>query len=106
MSIDQLISNCKKIFLKAPSRIQIFKGHAPKIPLPPQPVLTRWGTWLTAAFYYCEHFGTIKNIIMKLDKNDSTSIEKVIDLFTDPGLELKLVFKSNFGSVPNSIKRL
>jgi hypothetical protein len=72
--------------LKAPSRVQIFKEIAPNIPLPPQPVLTRRGTWLTAAFYYCEHFGTIKNI-MKLE-NDSTSIEKVIDLITDRELEL------------------
>jgi hypothetical protein len=85
--VDQLISNCKKIFLKAPSRVQIFKEIAPNIPLPPQPVLTRWRTWLTAAFYYCEHFGIIKNIIMKLE-NDATSIEKVIDLITDRELEL------------------
>lgn len=77
------------------------------IPLPPQPVLTRRGTWLTAAFYYCKHFSTIKNIIMKLDKNDMTSIEKVIDLIADPDLELNLVYiKSNFGSLPNSITRL
>jgi len=70
-------------------------------------VLTRWGTWLTADFYYCEHFGTIKNIITKLDKNDATSIEKVIDLIADPDLELNLVFiKSNFGSLTNSITRL
>ena len=54
----------------------------------PQPMLTRWGTWLTAVFYYCEHFNTIKNIILKLDKNDSTSIEKVVDLIADPELEL------------------
>lgn len=26
--VDQLISNCKKIFLKAPSRVQIFKEIA------------------------------------------------------------------------------
>lgn len=85
--VDQLISNCKKIFLKAYSRVQIFKEIAPNIPLPPQPILTTWGTWLTAAFYYCKHFGTIKNIIKKLE-NDATSIEKVIDLITDPELEL------------------
>lgn len=70
-------------------------------------MLTRWGTWLTAAFYYCENFGTIKNIITKLDKNDATSIEKVIDLIADPDLELNLVYiKSNFGSLPHSITRL
>lgn len=40
-----------------------------------------------AAFYYCEHFDTIKNI-MKLDKNYATSIEKVNNLIDD--LELKI----------------
>lgn len=41
--VDKLISNMKKIFLKAPSRIQIFRNIAPNIPLPPEPILTRWG---------------------------------------------------------------
>lgn len=50
--IDSLISNGKKIFLKAPSRVLIFKNNAPGIPLPPQPTITRWGTWLEAAIYY------------------------------------------------------
>jgi len=51
-------------------------------------VLTRWGTRLTSAFYYCEHFNTIKNIIIKLDKNDATPTEKLVDLIANPELEL------------------
>jgi len=53
--VDQLISDTKKIFLKCPTRVQYFKEMAPNIPLPPQPELTRWGTWLEAATYFCEH---------------------------------------------------
>ncbi|KRY03136.1 hypothetical protein T03_1552, partial [Trichinella britovi] len=49
--VDRLISNVKKVFLKAPSRVQLFKEMAPEIPLTPQPVLTRWGTWLSAVFF-------------------------------------------------------
>lgn len=30
--VDQLISNCKKIFLKAPSRVLMFREIAPNIP--------------------------------------------------------------------------
>jgi len=48
-TIDKIISNVKKIFKKSPSRVQIFKTHAPNIPLPPEPVITRWGTWLNAS---------------------------------------------------------
>jgi len=42
--VDQFIPNAKKIFLKAPSRVDTFKTMAPGIPLPPQPIVTRWGT--------------------------------------------------------------
>jgi hypothetical protein len=34
-SVDQLISNIKKIFIKAPSRMLLFKTEAPDLPLPP-----------------------------------------------------------------------
>ncbi|KAJ4446553.1 hypothetical protein ANN_13250 [Periplaneta americana] len=37
----------------------LFQIFAPGIPLPPQPVLTRWGTWLDAVNYYAEHYGKI-----------------------------------------------
>jgi hypothetical protein len=51
--VDQLIANGKKIFIKSPLRVQKFKDKAPTLPLPPQPIVTRWGTWLDAANYYC-----------------------------------------------------
>jgi hypothetical protein len=34
----------KKIFVKSPARIELFKNNAPDTPLPPTPVITRWGT--------------------------------------------------------------
>ncbi|XP_018494596.1 uncharacterized protein LOC100903026 [Galendromus occidentalis] len=58
-AVDNLIANVKKIFLKAPSRVQTFRLLAPNIGLPPQPVLTRWGTWLAAALYYAENFEAV-----------------------------------------------
>jgi len=33
---------------------------APNLALPPQPILTRWGTWLNAAFYYCDTWKLLK----------------------------------------------
>jgi hypothetical protein len=52
--VDNFISNVKKIFLKAPLRVEKFK-QAPSQPLPPKAVLTRWRTWLDAAMCYCEN---------------------------------------------------
>jgi len=42
--VDELISNVKKVFLKAPSRTILFGNMAPNLTLPPQTILTRWGT--------------------------------------------------------------
>jgi len=67
-NVDQLVSNVKKTFLKAPSRIQTLKSVASDIPLPPQPILTRWGTWIDAALYYCKYFEIIKQVIDMLDE--------------------------------------
>jgi hypothetical protein len=66
---DSLISNVKKIFLKASLRVEKFKQEAPSLSLPPSPVLIRWGTWLDAAMYYCENYSTIEKIVDELDSN-------------------------------------
>ena len=55
-AVHRFVSNVKKIFLKAPSRVQLFNEMALDIPLPPQYVLTRWGTWLSAVMYYVLNF--------------------------------------------------
>ena len=60
--VDGLIKNCKKVFLKSPKRIRAFHRQYPGIPEPQQPILTRWGTWLKAAFYYFQYFPHIKSV--------------------------------------------
>jgi hypothetical protein len=42
--VDKLIANVKKVFRKAPSRIQYFKSIAPSLSLQPETILKRWGT--------------------------------------------------------------
>jgi hypothetical protein len=41
--VEKLIAKVKQIFLKAPSRILLFKEEAAGINLLPQPIMTRWG---------------------------------------------------------------
>lgn len=89
--VDELISNVKKVFLKAPSRTILFRNMAPNLALPPQPILTRWGTWLNAAFYYCDNLEIIKEIILQLNSEDSISIKKSQDLIKDPNLKTNLI---------------
>lgn len=102
--IDSLISNGKKIFLKAPSRVLIFKNNAPGIPLPPQPIITRWGTWLEAATYYCDNYKAFCEVINMLNEEDAVSIEHVKKLIQEPTLEGNLIFiKTHFSFIPNKI---
>jgi len=42
-NVHGLVSNFKNLFLKAPSRLKIFKKEAPGISFPPVPIVTRWG---------------------------------------------------------------
>lgn len=61
-NVNGLISSVKKIFLKAPLRVQVYKEQMPNVPLPPEPILTRWGTWLDAVIFYADNFENIKNV--------------------------------------------
>jgi hypothetical protein len=48
---------------------------APTLTLPPEPILTRWGTWIKASLYYCEHFELTQSILNSFDENDAVSIK-------------------------------
>ena len=102
--VDKLIANGKKIFVKAPLRLQKFK-EAPSLPLPPKPILTRWGAWLDAADYYCTQYSVIENIFNKFDRDDSSSIRTVQDFSSTMSRNVAYI-KSNFSVISNSITRL
>ena len=48
-------SPVNRIFVKAPSNIIIWKEVCPEVPLPPGPVLTRWGSWISTALFYAKN---------------------------------------------------
>lgn len=73
--VDTLISNGKKVFVKAPTRIDLFKAKNPDLALPPRPIVTRWGTWLQAVVYYADNFEKFKSVVDELNKDDASSIE-------------------------------
>lgn len=74
--------------------MKIFKECYPDLCLPPQPVITRWGTWLEAAQYYYENFGKIKDIILKLDSDSTAAVEKAKSLIVNPSLKNDLAYIS------------
>ncbi|KAH8040171.1 hypothetical protein HPB51_009549 [Rhipicephalus microplus] len=54
IEVKELIASIKAVFLKAPPRVRSFKEKLPDVPLPPEPIMTRWGKhglklWSTTA---------------------------------------------------------
>jgi hypothetical protein len=106
-NVDGLVLNVKKVFLKALSRLEIFKTEDFGIYFSPVPIITRWGTWLKAAFYYSDNFTNIQNIFSKLNPDDAISIEKSIKIMTEFNLGPNLTYiKSNFRCLPINITKI
>lgn len=81
----------------------MFPGTA----LPPQPIVTRWGTWIEAALYYAEHFEKVKSFLDDLDSDDAKSIKKAKLATRLSTLKKGLAFiKSNFECLVTSLTKL
>jgi hypothetical protein len=104
INVDKFISSVKKVFKKSPKRIQKFKLMAPNLALPPQPVITRWGTWILAAKYYSENFNIISDIIGSFKAKDSKCIKDAKKCLEDSNLKYELAFiNANFSSIVDVI---
>ena len=58
--VDNLIASVKAATRKNRTRREMFRREG--IPIPPAPVVTRWGSWLKAAFYYAKNFCVVRDI--------------------------------------------
>ncbi|XP_049868037.1 uncharacterized protein LOC126378420 [Pectinophora gossypiella] len=90
--VDTLIANGKKFFLKSPSRVKLLKDMYPNLPLPPQPIITRWGTWLAAASYYVKYFDEIKHILTCLRSSEAVSIKNAKNIINKDNIRNDLNF--------------
>nr|CAI5856225.1 unnamed protein product [Callosobruchus analis] len=92
------------MFLKAPLRIQLYKESFPGLPLPPQPVVTRWGTWPNAAIFYSKNYKKIKNFILALSDESNAGANKGFKINSIPN---QLAFiASKFSIVAETILKL
>jgi hypothetical protein len=85
-------------------RKEVFKSVAPSVPLPPEPNLTRWGTWLCAASYYTEHLETVRNVVNTFDPKSAALIQTAQDVLKIA--EQKLIFPAHFSHLPSTISSL
>ena len=101
--VNDLIVTVKKIFLKAPSRVVTWKETHSDLPLPPEPVLSRWGIWL----FYARNYAKVKTILGKLDPDDALSIKKGQELVERTSLEADLAFiATHLSSLPSTLTQL
>lgn len=74
--------------------------------LPPEPIITRWGTWLEAAIFYADNFEGIKNVILEITA-DCIALENCKKIVTSTELPQNLLYiKSNYSFVSSSIRKL
>lgn len=105
--VDALISSTKAVFLKSPKRIRKFHELCPHTPEPPQPILTRWGTWLRAGFYYHEHFEKIKDVVLSFDPKESAAINTSQKKFQDAQIKMDLQsIRENYLGLEEAITKL
>ena len=60
-SIDEIIATIKAATIKNKDRKKDF--HDAGLPSPPDPVITRWATWLRAVLYYSENLPAVRTIV-------------------------------------------
>ncbi|KAF5287137.1 hypothetical protein FQR65_LT12323 [Abscondita terminalis] len=97
--VNELINNVKKVFVKAPLRVQFYRETLPNTPLPSKPVLTRWGTWIEAALFYSEHFQGIKKVLSELTDDSSAAIIESKKILANSQLSQQLAYISCYFSV-------
>ncbi|PSN45925.1 hypothetical protein C0J52_23578, partial [Blattella germanica] len=82
----------------APARVATYRDMLPDVALPPQPIITSWGTWLHAAIFYCDNFHAVKMVVDSFVASDAACIKDAQIAFNDKTVQQDLIYiKSNFG---------
>ena len=81
-NVNELVSNGKKIIVKSNDRRNLFKTMFTEIPLPPEPIRTRWGQWINSVEWYSKYFENFCDFISELDSKESVAIQKAQELIS------------------------
>ncbi|XP_049863324.1 uncharacterized protein LOC126356379 [Schistocerca gregaria] len=105
--VNSLVSSAKKVFIKAPSRVRAFKTSHPDCPLPSEPILTRWGTWISAANYYADNHRKIEEVLKGFEDSENLAIPKAKDALKNSSVLHSLSFiRAHLGGLPDLIEKL
>lgn len=101
---NEFLSCIKKLLKKAPARIQKYV-EITGLPLPTSPILTRWGTWLKAAVFICNHFKAICDFLDAIP-NDSSAVKKAKELAVTQELQDELFIVHGYSFLTTAITTL
>ena len=75
--------------------------------LPPEPVLTRWCSWLVAVQYLAKHHEEILTVVESFSENDTVSIAVAKELLSSSTV-IREVFliKKHFGCLVEAMKKI
>lgn len=104
--INDLVMNVKKILEKSNRRRSKFVEHT-GLRLPPVPVITRWGTWIETALFYCKYYDKVKSYIKSLDDEGVKAVKNLKELVSsDYSLQESLYQLEKFEYLPVAIAQL
>ena len=76
-----------------------------EIGTPPQPVLTRWGTWLNAAEYYAKNLVKVREIVNAF-KGDGILVSNAKAAVNDPNVVLLAQIHRDYQVLPKMIQKI
>lgn len=77
------------------------------MPLPPEPIVTRWGSWLRACTYLCDNFDAVRSVVETFKDTDAEAIRVAKKIFSLPSVQRELAFiKNNFSNIADTTKKL
>jgi hypothetical protein len=94
----------KQILARAPIRKQLWISKT-GLPLPPDPVITRWGTWLNTAIFYGDYFDKTVDFFEEIE-NKSEAIKKAKKIIKRKDFKDEIVALHEFKFIPDLILKL
>jgi hypothetical protein len=103
--VNTLVSKMKSVLTYSKERTDMYQELLGDRPLPPKPVITRWGTFLNTAIHHHQNFERIKVFVSRIDARaaDSIALKSIVE---DADLEVQLQEIARFSSLPRAIEKL
>ena len=102
-NIDEVIATIKAATIKNKDRKKDF--HDAGLPSPPDPVITRWATWLRAALYYSENLPAVRTIVNNWTSADLL-VSRAKDAINVEGLVSDLVKTNQYRTLAANVEFL